>query len=117
MEEIKERIKTVLDIKDTLQDDVLDIFIDNVTKHLFSKLRKVNKEIEEVPGELDYIIEEIVIRRYNRIGTEGMKSESVEGHRVDFYELEKDFTPYEDIIDGYADEEQGNAKRGRVLFI
>ena len=111
------RIKTILGIKDTLQDDVLDIFIDNVTKHLLGKLRKVNKEIEEVPSELDYIIEEIVIRRYNRIGTEGMKSESVEGHRIDFYELEKDFTPYEDSIDGYADEEQGNAKRGRVMFI
>src|SRR5699024_7643603 len=99
-----ERIKTVLDIKDTLQDDVLDIFIDNVTKHLLGKLRKVNKEIEEVPGELDYSNEEIVMRRYNRSGSEGMKSESVEGHRIDFYELEKDFTPYEDIIDGYADD-------------
>ena len=117
MEEIKERIKTVLGIKDTLQDDVLGIFIGNVTSHLLSKLKKVNKEITNVPDELNYIIEEIVIRRYNRIGTEGMKSESVEGHRVDFYELEKDFTPYEDIIDGYADDEQGDAKRGKVMFI
>ena len=112
-----ERIRTVLGIKDTLQDDVLDIFIDNVTKHLLGKLRKVNKEIEEVPSELDYIIEEIVIRRYNRIGTEGMKSESVEGHRVDFYELEKDFTPYEDIIDDYKDDDDRKAKKGKVIWV
>lgn len=112
-----ERIKTVLGIKDELQDDVLDIFIENVTSHLLGKLKMANKKIAEVPDELNYIIEEIVIRRFNRTGSEGMKSESVEGHRIDFYELEKDFTPYEDIIDGYADEEQGNAKRGRVMFI
>lgn len=111
------RIKTLLGINDTLQDDVLDILIDNVTSHLLGRLKMVNKEILTVPGELDYIIEEIVIRRYNRIGTEGMKSESVEGHRIDFYELEKEFTPYDDIISGYADDDLGKAKRGRVLMI
>ena len=106
---MKSRIKKVLDIEDTLQDDVLDIFIDNVTSHLRVKLGK------EVPSELNFIIEEIVIRRYNRIGTEGMKSESVEGHRIDFYELEKDFTPYEDIINKFKDDDK--PKRGRVIMI
>src|SRR5699024_5771849 len=102
---------------DTLQDDVLDIFIDNVTKHLLARLKIVNKEIKEVPKDLDYVIEEVVIRRYNRIGTEGMKSESVEGHKVDFYELEKDFTPYEDIINSYADDDTKGGNRGKVIMI
>jgi len=106
-----ERIKTVLDIEDTLQDDVLDIFIDNVTSHLRIKLEK------DVPPELNFIIEEIVIRRYNRIGTEGMKSESVEGHGIDFYELDKDFTPYEDIINKFKDDEDDKSKRGQVIMI
>ncbi len=116
MDKIKKRIKTLLDIKDDLQDSVLDIIVENVTSHLLGKLKRVDKSIKEVPKELDYIIEEIAIRRYNRIGTEGMKSESVEGHKVDFYELDKDFTPYEEIIIDYEDEPT-EPKRGKVMFI
>ena len=110
MEEIKERIKTVLDIKDSLQDDVLDILISNVSNHLKAKLGK------DIPKSLEFIVEEITIRRFNRIGTEGMQSESVEGHSITFYDLEKEFTPYEDIINDNKDDD-GNEKRGKVMFI
>lgn len=104
------RIKTVLGIEDTQQDDVLDILISNVSSHLEAKLGK------EIPEPLEFIVEEITIRRFNRIGTEGAKSESVEGHTITFYELEKEFVPYEDIIDDNKDDDKGS-KRGRVMFI
>lgn len=107
---MKERIKTVLDIKDTLQDDVLDILISNVSNHLKAKLGK------DIPESLEFIVEEITIRRFNRIGTEGAKSESVEGHTITFYDLEKEFVPYEDVINDNKDDD-GNAKRGKVMFI
>ena len=98
MAEIRTNVKTVLDIQDVAQDAVLDILIRNVQNHLKGMLKRVNKNITEIPEELTYVVEEIVIRRYNRIGSEGMKSESVE------------------IIDDYR-EEDPNAGRGRVLFI
>jgi len=104
-----QRIKTVLGIEDTLQDDVLDILIENVTNHLKTLLGK------DVPEHLKFIVEEIVIRRFNRIGTEGMRSESVEGHRVDFYDLKDEFTPYMPIIESESD--NGTGGRGRVMFI
>jgi len=107
---MKSRIKTLLGIEDTLQDDVLDILIENVTSHLKSLLGK------DVPEHLEYIIEEITIRRYNRLGTEGMQSESVEGHSITFYDLNKEFDPYLTIIE----HEKGDddiARRGRVMFI
>lgn len=116
MDKVKKRIKTLLDIKDDLQDGVLDIIIENVTSHLLGKLKRMDKDIKKVPNELSYIIEEISIRRYNRIGTEGAKSESVEGHKIEFYELDKDFTPYEEIINDYEDEPY-EPKRGKVMFI
>src|SRR5699024_6237148 len=106
-----ERIKTVLGIKDTLQDEVLDIFIDNVTRHLSALLGK------EVPAHLNFIVEEIVVRRFNRIGSESMKSESVEGHSITFYDLDKEFTPYESIIDAEKDKTEGINSRGKVYFI
>lgn len=112
-----ERIKTVLGIKDNEQDEVLDIFMSNVTNHLLALFKKANKDIKEVPEECNYIVEEITIRRYNRTGSEGFKSESVEGHRVDFYDLKDEFIPYQDIIDGYKDEEETTSKRGKVMFL
>lgn len=103
------RIKTVLDIEDDKQDDVLDILISNVSNHLKAKLGK------DIPESLDFIVEEITIRRFNRIGTEGMQSESVEGHSITFYDLEKEFTPYEDIINDNKDDD-GIYRRGKVMF-
>ncbi|MGM0940358.1 MAG: phage head-tail connector protein [Bacillota bacterium] len=112
-----ERIKTLLDLKDGLQDDVLGIIIENVSSHLLGKLKRVNKTITSIPEELNYVIEEVSIRRYNRIGTEGAKAESVEGHKIEFYDLEKDFVPYEDIIDSYKEDTSDAPKRGKVMFV
>lgn len=105
-----ERIKTLLGIEDSKQDAVLNIIIENVTSHLKGLLGK------QPPEDLNYIIEEIVIRRFNRIGTEGMKSESVEGHNITFYDLKDEFVPYMDIIAAHREppEQRG---RGKVLFI
>ncbi|MEK4924115.1 phage head-tail connector protein [Cytobacillus sp. FSL R5-0569] len=102
-------IKILLGIKDNLQDDVLDVLIKNVQSHLTVLLGK------QIPEELSFIVQEIVIRRFNRIGTEGMKSESVEGHSIAFYDLKDEFVPYADIIDSYK-ETVDEPKRGRVMF-
>lgn len=105
-----ERVKTMLDIDDNLQDNPLNIIIENVSSHLEALLGK------EIPAELNFIIEEITIRRFNRLGTEGMKSESVEGHNVTFYDLEDEFKPYEKIIEANK-VDTGVGSRGKVLFI
>ncbi len=112
-----ENIKTVLGLEDGAQDAVLDILIRNVSNHLKGRLKKVNKTITDVPEELNYIIEEIVIRRYNRIGSEGYKSDDVEGHKVTFYDLKDEFVPYQEIIDGYKEDDKSEPRRGRVMFI
>lgn len=106
-----ERIKTILGIEDTIQDGVLSILIENVSNHLKVLLGK-----EEIPTELSFIVEEITVRRFNRLGTEGMQSESVEGHSVTFYDLKDEFVPYEEIIAAHKDPPE-KPGRGRVMFI
>lgn len=106
-----EKIKTLLDINDKLQDPVLVIIIENVEGHLTYLLGK------EVPLNLQFIIIELSIMRYNRRGAEGMKSELVEGHRTDFHDPEKDFQPYLSIIDKEVGEDTGEPKRGKVIWI
>lgn len=115
MTDILKRVKTIIGVEDNKQDEVLDIFIANAKSHLLALFRKVNKEITSIPEETEYIIEEITVRRYNRLGSEGFKSELVEGHRVDFYDLKDEFDPYLDIIDSYKEPEK--PKRGKVMLL
>lgn len=106
-----EKIKKLLGINDNLQDEVLEIIIENVEGHLTYLLGK------EVPLNLQFIITEISVMRFNRLGAEGMKSELVEGHRTDFHEPKDDFQPYLSIIDKEVDIEPEEPRRGKVMFI
>ncbi|WZY01599.1 phage head-tail connector protein [Bacillus sp. FSL W7-1360] len=104
-------VKSLLGIKDDLQDEVISIIIDNVTSHLRLMLEK------DVPKELSFIVVEISVRRFQRLGSEGMKSESTEGHQVTFYDLKDEFVPYMDIIARYKNDEQRSPRRGKVMFL
>lgn len=106
-----QKIKTLLGISDDLQDPVIEQIAEDVTSHLTILLGKA------IPPELEFIVREISIRRFQRLGSEGMKSELVEGHRVDFYDLDKEFDPYLSIIEAHKESEPSpEAKRGKVLF-
>lgn len=113
---IKEKVKVLLNIQDSIQDRVLDILIENISSYLFRLLKRVNPEITEIPEELSFIIMEIVIIRFNRIGSEGMQSEAVEGHSITFNNLGDEFIPYMDIIDDYKKDDDVDG-RGKVIFI
>ena len=89
------------------QKDLLDVIVDITEKKLQSK-------INPIPEELEYIITEVSIKRFNRIGSEGMKSESVEGHSTTF--SNDDFREYEDVIDDYLDKE-AETSRKTVYFL
>ena len=106
-----ERVKTLLGIKDNLQDEVLEVIIENVEAHLYALLGKT------IPSTLTFVVSEISVMRYNRLGSEGMKSELVEGHRTDFYEPKDDFRPYLSLIEAERDtESEVEPKRGRAVF-
>ena len=72
----------------------------------------------EIPLGLEYIVEEATIRRFNRIGSEGMKSESVEGHSVTYLD-EDELEPYESEIVAYLEAQEPDDKRkpGVVYFL
>ena len=72
----------------------------------------------KVPLSLEYVVDEATIRRFNRIGSEGMKSESVEGHSVTYID-EDELAPYESAIVAYleAQEPEPPRKPGVVYFL
>ena len=72
----------------------------------------------EIPLSLEYVVDEATIRRFNRIGSEGMKSESVEGHSVTYLD-EDELAPYESAIVAYLEEQEPEPPRkpGVVYFL
>ena len=104
-----ENVKLLLSIKDDLQDKLLMRIIDNTEKRLISLLPI---GIEEVPDRLEYIVEEVAVKRFNRVGAEGMTTESVDGRSNTFQA--NDFDEYMDVIDQYTPRTTG--KRGIGIF-
>ena len=57
-----------------------------------------------------------MIKRFNRRGAEGAKSESVDGHSMSYYDNENEFKPYDDMLQRLYGN-SGQAKEGEVLFL
>lgn len=68
----------------------------------------------EVPNELEYIVTEVTLARFNRIGSEGTTSHSVEGESIS-WSADSDFDAYKDDIEAY--QKSVESKYGRVRFI
>ena len=62
-----------------------------------------------------HIVTEVSIIRFNRIGSEGLSSHTVEGESLNF--SGDDFMPYESDIQAWIDENKGTSRRGRIRFI
>ena len=85
------RIKTLLQINDN---DELIYEIVEITKEKI--LNYINEK--ELPKELEFILIELSIERYNRIGSEGIASESVDGKNVSY---DDSFENYKTYLDDY----------------
>lgn len=102
-------LKIMLGIDDTDIDDKLRLIIANVTARLKLLLGGI-----EPPEDMNHIILEVSIIRFNRIGSEGMSSHSVEGESTSY--ADDDFNGFTDEIQAFLDM-QKNSTRGKVRFI
>ena len=85
------RIKTLLGVADN------DELIHEITELTKSKILNYINETE-LPNELEFVLVELAIQRYNRIGSEGIASESVDGKSVSY---DDDFENYKPYLDDY----------------
>ena len=79
-----------------------------------SRLKILLGGVSEVPEKLEYVVTEVSIIRFNRIGSEGASSHTVEGETMTF--TDDDFAQFRDEIQGYLNE-QKESKIGKVRFI
>lgn len=102
-------LKLLLGILDDSQDEKLKLIISTATARL-----KVLLGGLEPPDSLAYIIREVSVIRFNKIGSEGMKSQTVEGESMTFDE--NDFSGFMDDIKAFLDS-QKDSVRGKVRFL
>lgn len=103
-------VKALLDVEGDALDAKLGVIIANTEMRLLAKL---DGEIE-IPAALGYIVTEVSVARFNRIGSEGAASHSVEGES--FTWGADDFAPYEDEIKEWLSARDESGK-GTVRFL
>ena len=105
-----ENLKMLLGLEnDESKDDLLNLLIKLVTARLSLLLGGI-----EPPEEMEHIIIDVAIARFNKIGSEGLSSHSVEGESLSF--SENDFAPFMSENKAFLDGQKENT-RGKVRFI
>jgi hypothetical protein len=106
-----DELKIMLGIeeKDTDADNLITLIVTKTTQRLKNKLH-----VDNVPAELDYIVFEVAVMRYNRIGSEGMTAQTIEGKSETFQE--SDFDEFKDDIQTWLDRQE-NKEHGKVRFL
>ena len=98
------RIKTLLNIEGN---ENLIYEIVNITESKI--LNYINAS--EMPKELEFVLIELAVQRFNRIGSEGISSESIDGKSVSY---DDDFTGYKHYLDDYIS--RNNVRKGYRLL-
>ena len=95
--------------EDTTLDEKLKLIIETATARLTLLLGGI-----EPPETMEHIILEAAVIRFNRIGSEGLASHTVEGESLSF--SEGDFDGFAGEIQAFL-ETQKESARGRVRFL
>ena len=109
LENLKLMLGFSADDVDETRDGRLRLILSNTTARLKLLLGGI-----EPPEEMDHIILEVAIIRFNRIGSEGTSSHSIEGESMSF--ADNDFNGFMDEIQAYLDT-QKESTRGKVRFL
>ena len=98
------RVETLLGVFDNsnLVNEIIELTKEKI-------LNYINED--ELPKELEFVLVELSIQRYNRIGSEGIASESVDGKSVSY---EDDFENYKQDLKNYMNK-KNNSRGFRLL--
>lgn len=105
------RIKRLLAITGNEQDLLLGDLSDLVEGQLKNRLGGA----ESIPSELEYIVTNVVIARFNQMGDEGKSSMTVEGESASW--LTDLFAPFEKDIQRFLDRQNETVSGGSITFL
>lgn len=98
-----------IEAADTDRDNLLNLLLANATARLKRLL-----DGTEPPEDMQDIIIEVAVKRFNRIGSEGLESHSVEGESLTF--KDDDFSEFSEDIAAFL-AKQKDKTRGKLRFL
>lgn len=107
-EKILASVKQLKGITDDQQDSLINTLIDLTEQSLLAYLPS---ETTEVPSNLEFIIIEVTVKRFNRLGAEGVKKKTLEGLTLEFSD-----TDFNEYLHLFEDGGQPSGGEGVVLF-
>ena len=115
------RILTIGDKADSSQDELLNVIRENAEKQLIQTVNRIGRkysipEFTMIPEDLGWILDDLVVRRFNRVGSLGISSESVSGHSVTYDDVGVDdyLSSLEDYLAGMAVDEDGSRSGSKI---
>lgn len=93
-------IKLRIGIEDTKQDDLINDIIADVQARVLAYINQDGLVQSDLPTGLDFVIKDVAIRIYNKIGDEGKESSS-EGNVSNTWDTPADLSEYSDVLDVY----------------
>jgi len=106
-------IKLRIGLTDTVQDDLLNDLIDDATARVLTYINQDGIVNQIVPNSVAWVIKDIVVKMYNRIGDEGKQS-GTEGNVSNTWES-IDLSQYADALDVYRESSQ--SRRSGMRFV
>lgn len=89
------RLKIKLNLKDdNSQDDLLALLLSDAVSYMLIYI-----ESTEVPSELEFIAEEVAIKRFRRLGSEGISTEKIDVLSTSY--KSDDFYEYKPLLKQY----------------
>lgn len=104
-----DNIKVILSLaEDDTQDELLSVLCMNAVNSI-----NVYLGVSELPNELSFIVDELVVARYRRLGAEGIDTEKIDVLSTKY--TADNLKPYYTILDEYKSNHGLSGKRLRML--
>lgn len=103
-----DKLKTLLGINDENRDELLEVLIDSASGRLCAYIGE-----DTVPEELQNVVIEMCVIRFNRMGSEGLTSHTVEGESLNF--ATDDFRGFKGEIQAWINTHDKHT--GKVVFL
>ena len=111
--DILKSVKLRIGLTDTMQDDLLNDLISDVNARVLAYINQDGVINQTVPPAVTWVIKDVVVKMYNRIGDEG-KTASGEGNVSNTWET-IDLSHYADGLDVYRESSQ--SRRPGMRFV
>lgn len=105
-------VKLDLGVLDSQQDDLLNMLLKRVTDHF-----KAEYGVATIDSAFSFVLEDCLIARFNRRGSERAKSEEVEGHKTTYYDFLNEFEPYDKMIKSKLNLIKDKSREGGLYFL